>query len=139
MPPARTPPKEGEPRTLFEAKQLIARLRKQMPNTSAELGLSIPPVYGTAGTKPPDGKPIKPLDPGRPNPHPGESPPKAPGYPPPSPGNLGTLPPKMLAQLLEQKTDQELTQMLSAENSKSSKTHDAHYAMQIYREIKRRK
>jgi len=131
MPPS-TPIKAPErdpdrPRTLAQAKEVIARLKRQLPGTSGALGLSAPPVPGTVGAPIPKEYPTGPNRP--------TADPSFPGSPS---ANLSTMPPKMLAELLERKTLQELQKMLSAENSKGHKTHNPHLAMQIYREIKRR-
>ena len=67
MPSTRTPAKEGEPKTLFEAKQMLAKLRKQLPGISRGARTVDPARHGTPGSAPPKppagGKPIPPLKP----------------------------------------------------------------------------
>jgi hypothetical protein len=126
------------PRNLSQAREIIARLKRQLPGTSGALRLSAPPVPGMAGTKPPaGGKPIKPLDPStHPSPHPGESPPKSPGYPPPSPGNLS---PASMKEFLSQRTDRELQQLLAVETGRIRKEQRPELIAKLYREIRERR
>ena len=134
--PSRLPLKapERDPdraRNLSHAAEIIARLKRQIPNSSAEFAQ--PPAKLA---KPFGDRPIRPADPqpvATPNPDPSKSPDGYPG------ATLSTMPPKLLQRLLEEKSTEELQRMLSAENSKSRKLHDPSLAFKIYSEIKKRR
>jgi hypothetical protein len=109
----------SSPRTLGEAKTVIASLRAQLA--------AKPPPGG--------GKPIPPdtSDP-RPNPDRGVGPPKSLVDP-----GLGNMAPAVFADFLSRCDNQTLKILLSRECSKNRKLKNDHLVRKLYEEIKRRK
>src|SRR5271166_1522457 len=136
--PSRLPLKapERDPdraRNLSHSAEIIARLKRQIPNSSSEFGLSIPPVHGTPGTVAPTAPIPKeyPSGPNRPTPDPSKNP-GMPGT------NLSGMPPALMARFLSERSDQELRGLLAAETAKSRKLQDDRVVAKLYREIKTR-
>lgn len=126
MPSRTSHPPPGEPKTLFEARELIKRLRAAMPGTSGELSAAPhqPPI--PAGTKP------VPAPSTAPRPVPDPSRPGSPGT------NLAMMPPRMLSDFLALKTDKELKVLLAVETGRSRKTQDPALIQKLYKELKKR-
>jgi hypothetical protein len=140
MPSRIQAPNQGEqPKTLFEARELIKKLRSQLPGTSAELGITTPPVHGTAGTIAPIPKATAP-----PRPNPDPSKPGRPGAQNREPFKMTGMPclaalaPKALKTFLEERTGPELQALLRAETSKDHKSQDLNVVAAVYKEIKSR-
>jgi hypothetical protein len=135
--PARTPlPQSGEqPKTLAQAKEMLAKLRALLPGTSAELKMSADPVAAIPGTR---GAPIpKATPPPRPNPDPSR--PGSPGALAHAPGlDLGAMTPKALKACLEGCTDGQLKALLARETGRDRKTQNSSVIQALYRELKSR-
>lgn len=140
--PSRLPLKAPEhdsdrPRTLSQAKEVIARLKRQLPGTSGEIaGLAAPPIHGSVGTVPPVRAPIPkeyPTGPNRPRPDPS----KNPGMPGAA-SVLSAMPPAVMTRFLEERPTPELKSLLAAETAKGRKEQDDAVIAKLYKELKKR-
>jgi hypothetical protein len=117
---AATPSPAPMPRTLGEAKTVIANLRKQLAGHGSPAG----------------GK--EPIAPAPQDPHPilpGRNPP----INPKASLDLAGMSPKRFAETLELCDDKALLAFLSRETGKSAKTQDARVIRRLYEEIKKRR
>jgi hypothetical protein len=108
--------KRQEPKTLFEARQVISRLKSQLKAVESK---PIPKL--------PERPPVFPA--------PDQPPPKAPGEPA---FNLAAMPPASFARFMSERTTPELKLLLSRETGKLGPKQDAGVVAKLYKELKRR-
>jgi len=110
-------PTSHEPKTLFEARNVIKNLRAQL----AGHGPPIPKLPERPPTADPSIPPPDPSPPGM-----------------PAGMNLSDMSPKQFSEVLDRCNNQALVLLLSRETAKSAKQQDASVVARLYKEIKKR-